>query len=421
MLELAALPLTMFAIGLSTRASLRLMYGARGPAPGDDLYRLASSAGSTLATIGVLAGTAMLLFGAAPALVILAVNATELVVARRELARASAWGVVIQAVRRGTPLERAASAQADRFGGIVGRAFRRFAGDLRAGADPADAIARRRRAFPRVAQGYAALAKQGGPLAVVADESVHDTSLASGTRHVAALMHAAALGLIMLGVLTFVLLKIVPEFSKIFDEFEIELPQITRSLVGLGDFVIATPIGTVIGAAMLLAVPVILIICLCYALDLHVLSPLSDRWFYAQRRGQALRLLAVAVEHRLPLDVALQRLSSDPPCLASAVVRRRLARAAALVRSGDPWTSALFHAGLISDSEAPLLDATQRAGNLPWGLRMIAQRRETASSFRSDLIQQIGLPLVIIAIGMFMAFYACALFVPLVKLIEGLT
>jgi type II secretory pathway component PulF len=66
------------------------------------------------------------------------------------------------------------------------------------------------------------------------------------------------------------------------------------------------------------------------------------------------------------------------------------------------------------------LKTAERAGNLPWILRQIAVRREKRAVYRLASALQVMYPVVILLLGSFVGFFVISLFIPLVKLIEGL-
>jgi type IV pilus assembly protein PilC len=67
-----------------------------------------------------------------------------------------------------------------------------------------------------------------------------------------------------------------------------------------------------------------------------------------------------------------------------------------------------------------LLGTAQQVGNLPWALRSIAKRKEKRTVYRLAAAIQVVYPCLILLLGGIVGFTVMALFLPLVKLIEGL-
>jgi type II secretory pathway component PulF len=160
------------------------------------------------------------------------------------------------------------------------------------------------------------------------------------------------------------------------------------------------------------------VIGVCYLRDVQVLRFLGDRVFRGRRTADLLRILAVATEHRQPITAAMERLAQVYP---SRMMRRRLAPAASAVAAGRDWRDALHDARFISQAEQSLLQTAERAGNLPWALRSVARRLEKRAVYRLAAAVQVLYPVLIVLLGSLVAFVMVSLFVPLVKLIEGLS
>ena len=125
----------------------------------------------------------------------------------------------------------------------------------------------------------------------------------------------------------------------------------------------------------------------------------------------------MATEQRQPLADVLSRVALDYP---SSTIRRQLVPAADRTERRHQWHEALFKSRIVSRAEAALLKTAERAGNLPWTFRQIATRREKRAAYRLASALQVVYPIVILLLGTFIGFFVISLFIPLVKLIEGL-
>jgi type IV pilus assembly protein PilC len=228
--------------------------------------------------------------------------------------------------------------------------------------------------------------------------------------------YLACVVLIMVLILTFVMIKIVPAFTTIFQEFNLDLPPLTTLAVSVSSlFVNYLALPVLLGVVSLVLGSIT--VGICYLCDFPVLRPFSDHWFRGRRMADILRILAVATEERQPLADVLNRIAVEYP---SATIRRQLTPAANALRGGTEWHDALFKSGIVSDGEVALLKTAERAGNLPWTFRQIAMRREKRAVYRLASALQVFYPVVILLLGSFIGFFVISLFIPLVKLIEGL-
>jgi len=222
---------------------------------------------------------------------------------------------------------------------------------------------------------------------------------------------------ILIVVLTFIMIKILPEFEKIFEEFDLELPAMTLSAVRFARF-FTTYLAAPIGGGLVLALLGGFVVAICYLADVPVLRPWGDWLFRGRSSSHVLRILAVATEERQPLAEVLFRVAYVYPSVA---IRSRLAPAAAAVNEGGDWHDALLKSRMITRAEHGLLKAAEPAGNLSWALREIAKRRERRAVYRLATALQVFYPVTILSLGAFVGFYVVSLFVPLVQLIHGMT
>jgi type II secretory pathway component PulF len=228
--------------------------------------------------------------------------------------------------------------------------------------------------------------------------------------------YLAAVMLFMMAAFAFIMIKIVPEYVKIFDEFDLQLPAMTEAAVGTSLFItryLLAPIIFSLTACMLVAA----IVCICYLADVNALKWFTDRIFRGRQIADVLRILAIATEHQQPLNDVLNRLTMVYP---AAWTRRRIMVAATQVEAGADWRDALRNARIITKAEQSLLKTAEQVGNLPWALRQVAQRREKLAVYRLAARLQVLYPLIIILLGAFVGFYAISLFLPIVQLVHGL-
>ena len=128
-------------------------------------------------------------------------------------------------------------------------------------------------------------------------------------------------------------------------------------------------------------------------------------------------VVSAAVPLRCRSRLGLPR---GPPRLRLRWVRRRLRKVLREVREGADWVASLRGQGLINQADAAVLSSAQRVGNLPWALRETSSSAERRLSYRLQFWLQILFPVVVMAMGTMVFFYAVAYFMPLVRLIEAL-
>jgi type II secretory pathway component PulF len=141
----------------------------------------------------------------------------------------------------------------------------------------------------------------------------------------------------------------------------------------------------------------------------------------SRHRAWVLRMLAAAFAQGKTVAGALGQLTGGWSAYPSPFVRRRLAATQRLVEAGHPWQEALLRSRLVAPSDVAVLTAAQEAGNLPWAMRMLADRKMRLTAFRWSIVQQIVFTIIVLAFGLFVLWVGVAMIIPLADLVENLS
>jgi type II secretory pathway component PulF len=409
-------------LGVGLRMALRLTYGARGPEPDDPIHVFLNVCSWVLIGMGIapaVLGGIVTFFGV---IIILLAAATliEAVVQRRVAQRRSFCTLLSLLVERGAQIEPSLLMAGQSMGGIVGRAARRMFQALNNGLPLPAAVARNRAALPAEASAYLASGRaRNAQAAALRELSRGEGGETAGMWRalVDRLAYLTSVLLIMVAVLTFIMIKIVPEFEMIFSEFSLSLPAMTQLALQIS-YLFTTYLAVPVFGLLFLTAFATIVLAICYLCDVPALKWLGDWLFRARRTADVLRILAIATEQRQPLPDVLHRVALVYP---SVGIRRRLLGAAEKTSAGADWRDALRQTGVITYVEGSLLHTAERVGNLPWALRVLAQRREKRAVYMLAMVLQVLYPMAIVMLGAIVGFYVIALFVPLVDLIAGMS
>jgi type II secretory pathway component PulF len=414
----------LFLLGLVLRVSLRLLYGARGPSPHDAVYLFMRTMSwimlilpTTIFFVATTHWVTILLFVAVFEAVV------ELVVARRQAHRESAWRLLIMAIGGGQPLAEALRYHQGRFRGMVGRWYRRLIEDIDRGAPLTEAIWANRYALPREAPVYASLvaSSRSTPDDATRFSQLEDVAVIELRQNLfQRFAYITTVGAMTFTVLVFVMIKIVPTYQEIFADFNLEIPHITRSFI---DFIesFGLLLGVPFAVVFVVLVAGAVIIGVLYLFDIQALRPLLDYVGFSRHRAHVLRLLAESIARDAPLHEALVQLKDPRFGYPSAIVRRRISETMARIEAGHEWTEALRRSQLINDADAATLRTAQQVGNLPWAMRMLADRKVRLMAFRWGVLQNVAFAAIILLIGLVVFWYAVAMFYPLTQMIWNLT
>ena len=423
-------PLVMFGLGLTLRIGLGMHYGARGPRADDSaslfyLVRIASwfllggSIGIML-LLPLMAG-GFLFFFAVILWVYIAMTFVDTVRTSRQSHRRTNSQLLALAASEGRLQASGDLLDKMAHGRYVGNAARQLAMELHQGEPLYESVARNQAALPREAAAYAAVGTvaNAAPEALVALSQPEDTQLDAIARNwFDRSAYAAALIVTMTMVLSAVMFFIIPQFEKIFFEFGLDLPSSTQLLVDLSGNSAVHVILFLFFAFLLLSLLGGGILLILYLIDIPALQRFTDWIFRSRHTSNTLRMIALSIEHRGDLSKTLYALSATHPTLA---LRRRLGRAYQAVADGKRWPDALVENRLLRPNEQGLVETAERVGNLPWALRQLAHRRDLQLTLRLTSLSNFVYPLLMLGIGLLVAFVVISLFIPLVNLIGGLS
>jgi type II secretory pathway component PulF len=327
------------------------------------------------------------------------------------------WSLAV-AIEKGIPLPAAVRAFAAERHDKLGRQARRLAELLEDGTPLEAALVQSIRRIPSdvllsvragaESRGMAARLKNSGRTATQFDSAAHAA--------IARLVYLVIFLCFATGVITFLAMKIVPAFQKIFADFHTPLPPPTLMMIhGLA----FAERYLVVGSAILMFLLATLLFTLAHYIGLVEWHPPLLRRFAMPLEGATvLRWLADSVDAQRPLGAAVGTLARRHPKL---YIRRQLHLASRRISDGGDWCDSLSAVGLVPRAEAGVLKAAQRVGNLPWALDDMADRLARKFTSRLTGLLSIGFPLVMLVFAAVVLLVVVGLFVPLAQLVIHLS
>jgi type II secretory pathway component PulF len=219
----------------------------------------------------------------------------------------------------------------------------------------------------------------------------------------------------VLCIASYLMIKIVPKFRKIFQEFGEPLPQLTRTLIDCW-------------VAFEVFIPVVLLMMfLAFVAIATVIANPTVRWYTPivgrlyrwGMQAEILRALGrlLAVGQTVPQALGFLTDAAVLPL----VVRRRLDVATAIVERGEPLADALGGAGLLPTSMAPLVRSAEKVRTLPWALGELGGHLADRAFRLVRWVSVVVAPLMVVAIGAVVGFVDIAMFLPLIQLLTRLS
>jgi type II secretory pathway component PulF len=287
---------------------------------------------------------------------------------------------------------------------------------LEGGVPLPDALERVGRLLPRHALSTVRVGSESGALAPALRQAVEtfDLNEPLWLSLIGKIAYVLLVPTIGTAILIFIMLKIVPAYQKIFADFGTDLPPMKQTLISVAN--------AYANYWYLFPFPLLGLLLLVYTMmrywgwvewDLPGVARLVRR-FDAARVLDSLSLVA---RQQRPLPEGIATLAASYPKLD---VRRRLRQTEADIRAGRDWCESLRRHGLLRPADLAVLQAAQRVGNLPWALQETADSNRRRLAYRVFVILQAAFPLVVIIVGLMVAFVVISLFLPLVTLIQRL-
>ena len=145
--------------------------------------------------------------------------------------------------------------------------------------------------------------------------------------------------------------------------------------------------------------------------------PVLNRFFAPRHSAVVLRWFALAVRREQSLWPILRESADRYP---NRLIRSRLRSVGRQIDAGGDWIGSFRDNRLLGRTDAALLRAASKAGNLAWALEEAAAANLRRLSYRLEAINQVLMPLAIILGGVGVLVVAAGLFLPLVSLISEL-
>jgi general secretion pathway protein F len=327
--------------------------------------------------------------------------------------------VVAQAADAGLPLPDALLAAADDMPSArTAAALRQLAGQLQQGRSLDEWCQDRRTTLSSYVAGLIRAGQRSGDLAAVLMEWIDCRQAVRQTwRSIVAAMLYPALLLVLLIVLIGCLdYLLVGPMLAMFDDFEFELPAVTKSLVWLHrDLFPWLPLG-----GLSLVIGLLLYRWLAGAArwrrTLTALPLLGMLWYWTGVMELS-RLLAVLLRRQLPLPEALL-LAADG--VQDAHMREIGQRLAAGVERGAALSDLIDATYRLPASLVPLVRWGERTGQLAEAFQLAGQMYEGRSRMRAELLAALLPPLVFVVLATVIPLFLLGLYAPMMSMMQWL-
>ncbi len=282
----------------------------------------------------------------------------------------------------------------------------------------AEAMRREEPSFPPIFRAMIAAGENSGSLPDIANRlaDLLEKQAQVRSKILSALAYPIVLTMVAISVVTGLMIKVVPKVVEQFDNASVQLPTLTRVVIGISRFLAEWWWALALGLALLvlLAIRALRNPAIRYRVDAAILClPLIGRLIRDVHAASLARTLATMIEARLPLVDGL-RLASRT--VSNSVQRRALEGIVEKVRAGGSLSTALREAETFPPLLIYLAASGEAAGQLGPMLERAADYLEREfESFTSAALALLE-PAIIIVMGAAVATIILAILLPILQL-----
>ena len=326
--------------------------------------------------------------------------------------------------------------------------------EIEGGANLSEALSKSPKAFDRLYCNMIRAGEAGGALEVIlrrlAEFMERSQSLKRKVK--GAMVYPAVVVTVAVGILVFIMMKIVPQFKKIFDDFGSELPPMTQLLIDISNWVVnywylipAIPFGINLIIRAIKMIPYGR-----FGWDLFILKVIIFGQLVEKNiLSRSSRTLGTLLSSGVPI---LEALNITKETSGNMMFERLFQKVSDSIRDGDAiakplktysnppfnlvallfWTAFVPGIGalmylqrykrpVVDDLVINMVDVGEESGELDTMLYKVADTYDEEVAVLTESLTSLMEPLLIVFLGGAVGFIVIALFMPLIKLINDLS
>ena len=333
------------------------------------------------------------------------------------------WSTLMDA---GLPIVRSLDILANQMKpGLLKNATLQARDDVAAGSSLSEALAQHPRAFDKLYIAMVKAGEAGGVLDTMLSRlaDFREKSQKLRTQVIGALIYPIAVISIATVILAVIMVYIIPQFEKMFEDMDIKggMPAVTRLLMA-----IANTMRTY--WYLLPGVPFVLIVLNKlismnptgrYVIDTIKLNvPVFGMIVSKGSISRFCRTLGTLIQSGVPILEALNIIKN---ATGNAVIAKAITDVHNSIREGDTIAEPLRHQPVFDDIVVNMIDVGEETGDLDSMLIKIADNYDSEVDALVGGMMSLLEPFLIVGMGLTVGFIVIALFLPLNKLIEGIS
>ncbi len=311
--------------------------------------------------------------------------------------------------------------------GMLKNILRGVGEDIESGATLSEACARYPKAFNRLYVNMVAAGETGGVLDVILQRLADFMEKAQRLKRriVGAMIYPIVVVLFAGGIVSGIMVKVIPKFKEIFEDFGTALPGVTTALITVSDWFVS---GRPPGWAVVLFAPVGLLLLFKlirsskggrYATDVVALKmPLFGNLVQKNSVARFTRTLGTLISAGVPI---LEAINITRETSGNEVYGRAMKTVHDSIREGETFANPLRATRVCDGLVVNMIDVGEETGELDKMLLKVADNYDEEIDVAVGSLVSLLEPLMVVLLGGVVGFIVIALFMPLVKLIESVT
>lgn len=295
--------------------------------------------------------------------------------------------------------------------------------DIEGGNTLSEAMARHPKAFDNLYVNMVKAGEAGGALEVILRRLAEFKERAQSLKRKVkgAMIYPCAVITVATLIVGFIMYYIIPKFKKIFEDFNTELPGMTKTLIGMSDWVVnyfylipAIPIGAWLMIKIIKKNKTGAFAVDWVTLRLPLLGPIVKKSIVARIS----RTLGTLISSGVPI---LEALIIARDTAGNAVFKKAFDQIYAAIREGESMAVPLRETRIVDDMVVNMVDVGEETGALDEMLYKVADVYDEEVSVLVEGLINLLEPLMVVILGLIVGFIVIALFMPLVKLLNDLS
>lgn len=231
-----------------------------------------------------------------------------------------------------------------------------------------------------------------------------------------AMAYPAVIGFVAWGVMMFLLVFIIPQFTELFEQFDQELPWITQSVIDFSSFIIDNYLNII--AFFLTSALIVYQInntdkgkAIIDKIKLSV--PVFGTLIKKYQIAMYARNLSTLFESGINIITAM-KISCD--AVGNSILQRELLSVITEVEGGIPIAKAIARIKIMPELSTQMIEVGEESGNLDEMLERVAEFYEEEINFLIDQMTVLVEPIFIVVVGAVVGFIVLAMYLPIFRM-----